>query len=444
MKKLVTILLLIGFIAVGAGNRPVYAGEIDLLLQKLVEKGVLTAGEAQQIGTETKEQIKAEIAQGKYSSLPEWVQNMKMKGDFRVRYQLDHGKTSDAGVTSDRNRGRVRLRLGWDTKVNDKIMVGAGIATGTTDYTSYDAARSNNQSFEKGLAKKALVLDYAYAKYSPFAWASLMGGKMKYLPWRPTDVMIDNDITPEGAVLQLSKKLGKANLFLDNMAFVLTETEPTTHNAMVYGIQGGADYALTDNLSLKSALSYYDFSNVKGRALDGSTGTNTRDPYQVPGSTAAKSGLYKYGYKIVTPAVELGIKNPLKAIANATGLSMLDIEKLSFFGEYYDNLAVHAKGTGFAGGFGFGNEKIDAWGKWQVQYVYSMTEKDSILDILPDSDRYVGTTGIRGHKGSFQWGLGKNTWLQCALFRFENINNSYSTFRRAPTTVMQVDWNMKF
>ena len=42
------------------GAYPSFAGEIDLLLQKLVDKNVLTAGEAQQISTETKEQVKAE------------------------------------------------------------------------------------------------------------------------------------------------------------------------------------------------------------------------------------------------------------------------------------------------------------------------------------------------------------------------------------------------
>ncbi len=449
MKKFLTAFVLGGFIALNLGMCFSYAGEIDLLLQKLVDKGVLTAGEAQQIGTETKEQVKSEIAKGKYSSLPEWVQNIKMKGDFRVRYQLDHAKADASAATNntqDRNRGRVRLRLGWDTKVNDKIVVGAGIATGTTDVTSYDAARSNNQSFGNAFAKKPLVLDYAYAKYTPVPWASLMAGKMKYLPWRPTDVMIDNDITPEGGVLQLTKKFGKANLFLDNMVFVLSETEPATHNAMAYALQGGADYALTDTLSVKGAVSYYDFSNVKGRALDGSQGTNTKmlgTGNTVAGNTGT-TGFNMYSFRDITPAVEFGIKNPFKAIANATSLGMLDIEKLSFFGECYQNLAAPDKNTGFAAGFGLGNEKVDDWGKWQFQYVYSMLEKDSILDTLPDSDRYTGKTGIRGHKGSFQFGLGKNTWLQFAVFRFENINMSLPTTRRAPTTVVQADWNMKF
>jgi len=81
-------------------------------LQKLVDKGVLSAGEAQEIKTETQEQVKKDIASGTSSSLPQWVQNTKLKGDFRVRYQLDHAKPSDSKVTSDRNRGRIRVRLG--------------------------------------------------------------------------------------------------------------------------------------------------------------------------------------------------------------------------------------------------------------------------------------------------------------------------------------------
>jgi hypothetical protein len=184
-------------------------------------------------------------------------------------------------------------------------------------------------------------------------------------------------------------------------------------------------------------MSLYDFVNVKGRALDGSQGTNTK--WLGTGTT----GLNKYGYRIITPAVEFGIKNPFTPIAKLTGLGALDVEKLSFFGEYYNNLAAPAKNTGFAGGFAFGNAAVDNWGKWQFQYVYSMLEKDADLDTLPDSDRYSGKTGIRGHKFTLQYGLAKNMWLQFSGFSFQNINQ-IGTNRKAPTTVIQADWNMKF
>ncbi|HOU36942.1 MAG TPA: hypothetical protein PK562_06700, partial [Candidatus Omnitrophota bacterium] len=39
-----------------------FGGEIDLLVDKLVEKGVLTQGEAQQLITETKEEVRQQNA----------------------------------------------------------------------------------------------------------------------------------------------------------------------------------------------------------------------------------------------------------------------------------------------------------------------------------------------------------------------------------------------
>ena len=47
MKKLLIITLLGAFCLMSAGVQASYAGEIDLLLEKLVDKGVLTGAEAQ-------------------------------------------------------------------------------------------------------------------------------------------------------------------------------------------------------------------------------------------------------------------------------------------------------------------------------------------------------------------------------------------------------------
>ena len=60
------------------------------------------------------------------SALPAWVKNTTLKGDFRLRYQY----TDREDGTVNRNRGRYRLRLGVVTKVNEKVDVGFGLATG--------------------------------------------------------------------------------------------------------------------------------------------------------------------------------------------------------------------------------------------------------------------------------------------------------------------------
>ncbi|MDD5771452.1 MAG: putative porin, partial [Candidatus Omnitrophica bacterium] len=100
MKRLLTVMFLGVFCLMGAGIRYSYAGEIDLLLQKLVDKGVLTGAEAQQVKYETQEQVKKEIATAKSSSLPEWLQKIKLKGDLRLRYQYKHTK-NDGDIQKD-------------------------------------------------------------------------------------------------------------------------------------------------------------------------------------------------------------------------------------------------------------------------------------------------------------------------------------------------------
>jgi hypothetical protein len=387
------------------------------LLQKLVEKGVLTPGEAQQVGTETKEQVKQEIAAGKYSSLPEWVQNTKLKGDFRLRFQNLHEKNA-GDISKDTTIGRIRLRLGLDSKVNDKLKVGVGIATGSGD------PRSTNISFGGYSSKKSIYLDYAYAKYDPLPWLNLVGGKM-LLPdvlWEPTDLIWDTDITPEGAVIGFNKVLdAKTSVFMKAGPLVLVDDTSTTSGANAFLVQPGINYTLNDRVSVKGAVTYEYFQTKDSAATTYSKGQNTRI-----------GGSYAYNYSDISPALEFSIKEPFKAFG-------LNVENLKLFGEYVNNFAVSNKNSGFSTGFQFGNEKIEKWGDWQVRYIYAMLAKDAVLDILPDSDRLSGKTGMRSHEGILTFGLAKNTFLAFDVYRSWSLVGA-----KAPETLVQVDWNMKF
>lgn len=93
-----------------------FASEVDVLLQKLVEKGILNAQEAQEVRTETNEEM-AKAAKQKQEdykelgkgSLPDWVKNIKFKGDFRLRDQYKHDKAANE-ISKDTQIGRVRAR----------------------------------------------------------------------------------------------------------------------------------------------------------------------------------------------------------------------------------------------------------------------------------------------------------------------------------------------
>lgn len=473
MKKLLVLLILAGFVIFGA-IKSSYAGE--LLLQKLVEKGILTEAEAQQVKAETQEQLKKEVreqvkaeiqeqlkteiqaqvktevqgqvkteiqgqvktevqeqvtketAQGKYFSLPEWVANTKLKGDLRVRYQNLHHPKSTHPNLGDTNVGRLRMRLGLESKVNDKLKLGVGIVTGNGDprYTDF--------TFGSYSTKKSIYLDYAYGKYEPTPWLSLVGGKM-LLPdvlWEPTDLIWDTDITPEGAAIGFSKALNpKTSVFIKTGAFVLGEDSDKKHNPIAYIGQPGINYTFNDKFSLKGAVSY-EFFDTKNKAPSSySNGENSRVAPQW-----LNSSNYAYDYSIITPALEFTVKEPFKALG-------LDVENLKFFGEYVNNRAVPNSEAGFSLGCQFGNEVIEKFGDWQFRYVYAMLRKDAVPDILPDSDRFGGKTGMRSHECAINFGLGKNTYLGLDVYNSVGIENQAS-YSKDPEILAQADWNMKF
>ncbi|MFA5271503.1 MAG: putative porin [Candidatus Omnitrophota bacterium] len=412
-----------------------FAGEIDILVQKLVEKGILSPGEAQQIVTETKEEVKKEIAKGTYSSFPAWVQNTKLKGDFRLRYQYDHAKflaNSTTNKDGDQNRARIRARLGLESKVNDKLLVGVGIATGKSD-DSGDAARSTNITLggDGGFGKDSIALDYAFLQYSPTLWSTFVGGKFKNPLWEPGDLIWDTDINPEGGVVKLSsiKLLSNAEIFMNAGVLLVENKKNWSADPTLFVVQPGIVYNFNDKVQLKGAFSFYDFTGTKGKVLSGSSGTNS----------GASTGLL-YDYRNIIPAAEIGIKEPLKFLK-------LDIPYLGLFGEYVQNVAIDSTGknnTGFMAGFKFGAEKIEKWADWQFRYNYAMLGRDAILDILPDSDRYGGKTGMRSHELGFDWGLGKNAWLALDGYYGWRLKGNFGSTQSKPASVLQVDWNIRF
>ena len=208
-------------------------------------------------------------------------------------------------------------------------------------------------------------------------------------------------------------------------ALVLVDDTNTTSGSNAYLLQPGINYAFNDRLALKGAITYEYFQTKNSAVSTYSKGQNTRI-----------GGSYAYNYSNISPALEFSIKEPFKGLG-------LNVENLKFFGEYVNNFAVSNENTGFSCGFQFGNEKIEKWGDWQFRYVYAMLGKDAVLDVLPDSDRYEGRTGIRSHEGSINFGLGKNTYLGVDVYRSWSLGG-VQVPTEAPTTLVQVDWNMKF
>lgn len=403
LKCIVTTMICMLVVFLSAPSSP--AGEVDILIEKLVEKGVLTPGEGQQILTETKEEVRKQLAKGESDLLPKWVQNVKFKGDLRLRYQWQ-----DKEGSTDRHRGRVRFRFGAETKVLDTLKVGFRLASGGTD------PRSTNQTFQDSFSSKGINLDQAYALWEPTGWVSLVGGKFKNPLWKPSDLIWDGDINPEGGAAMFqynaSEQMG---LFANVGFFILDETKSSGDDPLMWVVQPGFDWKINDVASFKGAVSYYAFSNVEGHELDHSGDTNTR----LPGGGLA------YDFDSIVLSAELGMKPGF-------------VKYASIFGDYVNNTDPSDEEDAWLIGFKFGDQKVKEKGQWQVKYGYRRVERDSILDILTDSDFFSGKTNVKGHEGIIEYGLAKNISLGLDYYHTEELHGS------TEEDLIQLDWKVKF
>jgi polyhydroxyalkanoate synthesis regulator phasin len=110
---------LAGVVAAVAGGTTAHAQSSDALIDKLVDKGILTPGEAKDLREEVDKDF-TRAYQAK-SGLSDWVSSLKLNGDFRGRVENFH---SDNDLFKDRTRFRYRVRFGATATLFDGFEAG--------------------------------------------------------------------------------------------------------------------------------------------------------------------------------------------------------------------------------------------------------------------------------------------------------------------------------
>lgn len=397
-----------------------FAGETDLLIQKLVEKGILTPYEAQIMQDDIKQEVNKQNAKGANEMIPAWIQTLKLKGDVRLRYQTQQ---KEAGTVQ--NRGRVRMRVGAEAKPNEQFTVGFGLASGG------DAdARSTNETLGDGFAKDPIWMDYAWAEYKPTTQLSMIGGKYNALGknylWYTTDMLWDSDINQEGASIHYDiPKVLLGDAFLNAGYWTLSEASADAADAGMFYGQAGMEYSLNlgleDPFKLKVAGTYYSKQyNDTGSVLNN-------------GKDAQSADNNKYDYNSV-------YAGSAELVYNWPAETSFPIKMAGIFGDYSNNPDPDKDNTGWAAGLKFGHPKVGAAkGDWQFKYQYVHLEKYAWIDNLPDSDRYSGNTNVKGHELILDIGLAKNVSLGLDYYRSDVIKGA-----SLPENVFQADLNFKF
>lgn len=413
----------------------VYSAQEELIVRKLVEKGVFSESEAKALLEEiSKSQEKEKTKQRQYTkqvaqeevkanvpSMPKWVQNVSLKGDLRLRYQSED---RDNDVYTARDRARFRWRLGVESKINPQWLAGFGLCSGGAD------PRSTNQTLEDTFQSPDARIDYAFINYKPLQGLSLIGGKFKNTLWEPKDLLWDTDIMPDGVSIVFKPKLGGSlKPWLASSLYILDEVSRDANDPFLTALQAGIEYKVSEMITVKFSPTYYNFSNLKDYSLaHRSVVSNSVRDYT--------NNRVIYDYDSVTLMGEVGFK--------------ISPVKVSIFGEYV-NSDAERDDSGYLYGFAVGTPKLSKLGDWEFRYNYRKLKRDAWPDALPDSDFYSGATNVKGHEVELTFGLAKNVTLGFDFYKSKPIERIRNTNKneiimdpRNEETLIQVDLVVKW
>jgi hypothetical protein len=437
-----------------------------------------------QMREEIKADVMAEAREENWAApnaVPEWVPRFRVAGDVRVRYEADifpdgndntgsfpnfnaintgppfdvSGTVFSPQLNVDQNRNRVRLRarLGAEIQMGEGFTGGLRIATGDSN-----SPVSTNQSL--GLAgngqggnfsKYAIWLDRAFLKYEaggqPGRNLAATVGRFDN-PFFNSEVMWDNDLGFDGAALAGRYRVndwftpffagGAFPIF--NTDFNFSSNQPAkfkSDDKWLYGVQLGTDVKLGKGFTLKVAGGYYFFDNVAGRLSSPFTPLNSSDAGDTDAtrpSFAQKGNTYRALRNIVPTADNnFGTTNQFQYFGLASEFENLAITgridydgwepfRISLNGEWIKNLAfdreaidlvaVNNRGPNDAlGGIGkfdggdtawivnatVGSVGLDKRWNWQLGINYRYVESDAVIDGFTDSDFGLGGTNLKGY-----------------------------------------------
>jgi len=427
------------------------------------------------------------------AAAPDWTSRMRLFGDFRGRYEgiffddgnqifdtsgnlinsftnfnaINSGSPYDItnpnlnnpplyNIDQDRTRARIRARVGAEVLLGEGFIGGIRLASGESN-----SPVSTNQTLGAGggnFSKYALWLDRAFLSYDAGPGNGdgeellLLAGRFAN-PFFSTEISWDDDIGFDGFAVRGNVRINdRVSTFFTAGAFPIFNTDFNfasnqaekfpSEDRWLYGAQVGIDWKVQDDLTAKVGVSYYDFSNVRGRLSSPFVPLSAADP----GDTdATRAGFSQRGntympLRNITPdaANDFGTRNQFQYYGlasdfrNLTLTGRLDYDRyetlrLTAIGEVTKNLGFDRGGVSnrafsdgrpgrtlanspgdFEGGdmawnlaFQFGRPVLQELGDWQGVVGYRYVESDAVMDAFTDSDFGGGGTNVKGfHLGA--------------------------------------------
>lgn len=393
--------------------------------------------------------------------LPSWIDRIAFNGDIRLRFENDSFSSNNASIfalnndvrnagilnsTEERDRFRLRARLGADIEVNDWLKGGLQFVTG-----ALTSPVTPNQTQGIGQGKYTFGLDRAFLTASPLPWLSVQGGRFAN-PFLRTDLLWDPDLAFDGIAATVTPKFNDSwSSFTTVGAFPIEEIQSSEVNKAkdkwLYALQTGIKWQAANNTNARLALAYYDYQNVEGKLS--TLGTNDFDA-TAPAFRQKGNKTFFVNQSNVNTAIPLGSVAPIVGLASEFKLVNLtgQLDLLTFNPVHVTLTGDYVKNIGFDAGEIFrrtGNkykEETDGYqlrldvghnsfnggastevkpNDWQVSLAYKRLEADSVLDAFTDSNFHLGGTDAKGWLVGGNYAIDKNAWVSARYFSADSI-----------------------
>ncbi|MEJ0087443.1 MAG: putative porin [Pseudomonadota bacterium] len=370
-------------------------------------------------------------------ALPDWARRMRWSGDFRVRGQgdtyaednlpnsyidvlnvNDRGGITKAGnaafvnTTEDRQRLRLRARVGFDVELGWGWTAGARLTTG-----NLRDAVSTNQTLGNYGGRYTVGFDQAFVRWQGTSHSSrqslaLAGGRIGN-PFLSTDLVFDQDLMFEGVATNYRYSLSRDEPFVRNWfftagAFPLQEVELSDKDKWLFAGQTGLDWRTVNGSRLRFAAAYYDYRNITG--VRNGFGSNLLD-YTAPVFAQRGNTLYDIRFDSDDTTNLLALAGEYQ-IANLTAVfdwRVSPAHRLTFTADAVENvgydretvLAVSGidaeeRTRGYLAEIAFGSARFNEAHAWRASVGYRYVERDAVLDAFTDSDFRLGGTDVKG------------------------------------------------
>ena len=399
--------------------------------------------------------LSAQEDQKKMAAVESYLARFRLGGDVRVRGESFFQSYPGCAACFDRNRARIRLRLGLEGRLNEDFTAGMYVATGAVvnGAPSVTDPISTNETLTSFFERKTVGFDRGWITYNPQAhkWLSLTGGKFAY-SWNRTPLTFDSDLNPEGFSEKASLELGNRyvkSFTAQGLQLLYNEVAAGTDSSALGGslsskLQFGKRVSITPTYTVLNwngadAIAQAAFPVALPQPVTPAPGSPLPPPTTQPVRVLANA--LTNASRIVGAGA--GQKRAFVSgflysdfIADTNVVTPWQRYPFRFLAEYEQNLRANLspgtitkqdKGYWFETSVGQQKEKHDLL----LGYSFARIEQDAVISEFNESDLRAATNVVQ-HRAYINWLIEKNTTAGLTWWVGRTLNANLQNAARAP------------